>query len=150
MLVGLPRSGKSTIARTLREEKGYPTVNPDSIRIALHGQFFYKDAEPFVWAIAKTMVRSLFIAGHGIVVLDATNTTKERRKYWEDEDWEIHYYVVTTRKSICIDRAKILNRLDLIPVIEKMYKEYEGFKGKSKHWLFGCVDVYYNKEKINA
>ena len=34
--VGLPRSGKTTWAR----EQGYPIVNPDSIRLSLHGKRF--------------------------------------------------------------------------------------------------------------
>ena len=33
VMVGLPRSGKTTWAR----KQGYPIVNPDSIRLAFHG-----------------------------------------------------------------------------------------------------------------
>src|SRR5882672_916000 len=54
--VGLPRSGKSTWARS----QSFPIVCPDAIRIAIHGQRFISEAEPFVWATAKAMVRALF------------------------------------------------------------------------------------------
>ena len=69
LTVGLPRSGKSTWAM----QQGYPVVNPDSIRLALHGHRFREESEEHVWAIAKTMVNSLFIAGHDKVIVDATN-----------------------------------------------------------------------------
>jgi predicted kinase len=70
MTVGLPRSGKSTWAIA----QGHPVVCPDAIRLALHGQPFIATAEPVVWATAKLMVASLFEAGHGVVILDATNS----------------------------------------------------------------------------
>ena len=75
LTVGLPQSGKSTWAM----QQGVPVVNPDSIRLAIHGQPFIGDAEPFVWATARTMVNAMFIAGHQHVILDATNTTRKRR-----------------------------------------------------------------------
>jgi hypothetical protein len=58
---GLPRSGKSTWARG----QGVPVVNPDSVRLALHGQVYRKESENMVWAIAETMIRALFIARLG-------------------------------------------------------------------------------------
>lgn len=76
--VGLPRSGKSTWAK----RQTFPVVNPDAIRLALHGQRFYGPAEPFVWATAKLMVRSLFGAAHRKVIVDATNCTRKRRDEW--------------------------------------------------------------------
>ena len=92
LLVGLPRSGKSTYAKTT----GHPIVNPDSIRFALHGHAFVKQAESFVWAIAHKMVEALFLAGHSDVVLDATNTTAKRRKEWLSDDWSCKYICIRT------------------------------------------------------
>lgn len=63
--VGLPRSGKSTWAK----QQGAPVVNPDAIRLALHGQAFLQEAEPLVWVMAKYMVEALFLAGHSTVIL---------------------------------------------------------------------------------
>jgi len=119
--VGLPRSGKSTWARS----QSCPIVNPDAIRIALHGQRFAAPAEPFVWAIAKVMVKALFEAGHASVILDATNTTEARRKEWISKSWQTHWRVFDTPKDICIERAKLSGMPDLIPVIEKMAAEFE-------------------------
>jgi len=116
MTVGLPRSGKSTWSKT----QGLPMVCPDSIRLALHGERWNSLAEPFVWAIAKVMVRALFISGHDKVILDSTSITKSRRKEWESKDWKLKYVEFNTPKHVCIERAKQSNCEDLIPVIEKM------------------------------
>lgn len=121
LTVGLPRSGKSTWAR----QTGLPIVNPDSIRLALHGQPFHADAEPFVWAIARAMVRALFLAGHATVVLDATNTTEKRRAEWQSEHWETRLQVFDTPADVCAERAVAAGRTDLLPVIERMAAQYQ-------------------------
>lgn len=117
--VGLPRSGKSTWARA----QPYPMVNPDSIRLALHGQRFVSQAEPHVWAIAKTMVRALFLAGHPTVILDATNTTRERRREWQSRDWETFFRIFPTPLEECLQRAQ--GDEELIEVIRRMAANYE-------------------------
>jgi hypothetical protein len=82
LTVGLPRSGKSTWARST----GYPIVCPDSISVALHGRRlrFVAYAEAFAWAIAETMVAALLGAGHEKVIVDACHATESRRKQWHD------------------------------------------------------------------
>jgi predicted kinase len=125
LTVGLPRAGKSTWARGT----GFPMVNPDSIRLALHGQVYQALAEDFVWAIAKNMVKSLFIAGHENVILDATNTTHKRQEDWEgvaeDVDAEVYFKVFYTMSDLCIDRAITDNKEVLIPVIKRMTAAWE-------------------------
>ena len=116
LTVGLPRSGKSTWAR----QQGLPIVNPDSIRLALHGKAFIKESEPMVWAIAKYMVMALFLAGHTKVIVDAANTTQKRRDEWKSDKWQIIYQVFPTSKEECISRAKSSNAEYLIPIIESM------------------------------
>lgn len=120
MTIGLPRSGKSTWARQLSQEQGYPIVNPDSIRLAIHGQVYAAQAEPLVWATAKVMVRSLFYAGHNVVILDATNTSRQRRNDWIDPEWNRVFQIFHTPKEECIRRATEGMRPDLISVIERM------------------------------
>lgn len=116
MTVGLPRSGKSTWAKAT----GLPMVNPDSIRLAIHGQDFLAQAEPLVWATAKTMVRALFLAGHSTVILDATNLTEARRDEWRSRDWELRYKVFPADADTCKARALTSGRPYLIPVIDRM------------------------------
>lgn len=121
LTVGLPRSGKSTWSM----KTGYPVVNPDSIRLALHGQAFYAPAEAFVWATAHLMVAALFRAGHRVVVLDATNITKRRRDDWRSKDWNCGYVCFPTSKEDCIYRAVMNEQRELVPIIERMAKSLE-------------------------
>lgn len=121
LTVGLPRSGKSTWA--IRE--GYPVVNPDSIRLALHGQVYIQSAEDMVWTMAKYMTKSLFLAGHHTVIVDATNMTEKRRGAWVDDAWTLQFAYFDTSEETCIERAKSTGREDLIPVIKRMAAEFE-------------------------
>jgi predicted kinase len=120
LMVGLPRSGKSTFAQKL----GYPRVEPDAIRNALHGTPWRPNAEPIVWGVAHIMVDALFAAGHDNVILDATNHTLQRRAEWESNDYVIKYHEVKTSVSECIQRAHATNQQYLIPIIERMAKQY--------------------------
>lgn len=119
--VGLPRSGKTWWAR----EQKCPIVNPDSIRLALHGLRYIQLAEPFVWAIAMVMVRALFLAGHEKVVVDATNTTRKRREAWKSGGWATEYIGIPAGEQTCIQRAKDENDEEIIPVIERMAEQFE-------------------------
>lgn len=127
--VGLPRSGKSTWALKASEQHGWPIVNPDSVRLALHGQRYQQEAEDFVWAITKTMVRALFLAGHTGVIIDATNTTEKRRKVWmprEGDLWGATYFVpILTKKEECIQRAHDSRDAIIVPVIERMAEAFQ-------------------------
>lgn len=130
--VGLPRSGKSTWAVKMSAEQGYPIVNPDSIRKAIHGQSFYGPAEPMVWGIAQTMVRSLYLAGHHGVIVDATNTTENRRQMWRMMGVNLIWVVLTTPVESCVARAKAENNNELVDVISRMSASMQGFKKRDR------------------
>ena len=122
--VGIPRSGKSTWSRTT----GYPMVNPDSFRLAIHGQPFIAEREDEVWEHVRVAVDALFIAGHDKVVLDATSITRKARtrlRTWQSQiQYKVVFKVFDTPKEICIERAKLSGTEYLIPVIERMSKAY--------------------------
>jgi predicted kinase len=131
MTVGLPRSGKTRHAKRL-EADGWVRVCPDEIRLALHGEPFIGRAEPFVWAIAETMARALLLGGRKVLI-DATNTTKERRRQWVylarefNLRPEIHW--IETPYEVCLKRNN--GFLDE-KIIERMYKQFEppsGYEG---------------------
>lgn len=119
--MGLPRSGKSTWVR----EQNAPIVNPDAIRLAIHGQRFWRPAEKQVWAAADLMVRALFNAGHDTVIMDATNTTRKQRDQWSSDEWETVFHHVDTSRAICESRALYDQMPDLLDVIDRMVAEFE-------------------------
>lgn len=124
LTVGLPRAGKTTWALTT----GHPIVNPDSIRYALHGQRFFAPAEPFVWAMAFAMVDALFHAGHEAVIVDATNVSTKRREAWVERfasRAQVTFHVISTDSATCIERAKAEGDETIIPVIERMAREWD-------------------------
>lgn len=121
MLVGLPRCGKSTLAQYSK----HPIVNPDAVRLALHGQPFIPEAEAMVWAMVKYMINSLFLAGHSKVILDATNITAERRNNFKAKHYVRHFYQFHFDVELCKARAIDTQKPYLIPVIEKMAEQYE-------------------------
>lgn len=128
--VGLPRSGKTTWAKS----QAYPIVNPDSIRLAIHGQRFIGSAEPFVWATAKAMVRALFLAGHQIVILDVTGNTRKRRDEWLSKEWATYFKVISTPAEICFERAVAENDNEIIPQIERMAAQHEPLSADELSW----------------
>ncbi|OWK35841.1 AAA family ATPase [Fimbriiglobus ruber] len=89
ILAGLPGSGKSTLSRQLKTERGFFVVSPDGLRLALNAGVYprgdangdYVALESVVWKLAETALKDLLAAGHN-VALDATNLTASRRAYW--------------------------------------------------------------------
>jgi predicted kinase len=103
---------------------GKPIVNPDAIRLALHGQRFLEEAEPMVWSIAMYMAKSLFLAGHNEVIVDATNTTRKRRDFWKHDLWARKFVHIDASKEACLEIAKQANDTEIMPVIESMAKQF--------------------------
>ena len=139
--VGLPRSGKSTWVKEVTKQLHCPIVNPDAVRFAVTGQRFVKSAEPTVWMVVRYMVRALFEAGHNTVILDATNTTKERRRFWLDEcrqgfygdDARVSFVVFDTSAEVCKQRALDSGMEDLLPIIDSMDAGFESLDPVIEH-----------------
>lgn len=124
-MIGLPRSGKSTICREWSKQRGWPIVNRDAIRLALHGQRYEAAAEPMVKAISLYMIKALFGAGHDVVLYDETNFSRAARDFIRSDQWDTKFYPVLTDMDTCIARAHATNQPDLEPVIKQMMERYE-------------------------
>lgn len=122
--VGLPRSGKTTWASQITQTHGWAVVSPDAVRLAIHGQAYIQEAEPFVWATVETMVRALFLAGAEVLVLDACNVTRKSRARWKSERWATGFMEFFTPLEVCQERAYQTNPA-LLKVIDKMARERE-------------------------
>lgn len=124
-LMGLPRSGKTTIVNDLRLLWHAPVVRRDDIRLALHEQRYVSSAEPFVKAISDVMIRSLFLSGHEVIICDETNYSRAARDYHKSDDWRTVFYEVHTTPETCKERALNTNQPDLVPVIDTMFARYQ-------------------------
>jgi predicted kinase len=106
IMCGLPRSGKTTLAKEL-EREGWVRVSPDDIRLALHSQPFVKEAESTVWAVARDRSRRLLQSDHKVLI-DATNLSKESRGSWsklaKEFGLSLDIYLVETPFEICLKR----------------------------------------------
>ncbi len=135
VMVGLPRSGKSTWAKASQEARGAPIVCPDAIRLALHGMRFLKIAEPMVWAIAGIMVRALFLAGHSTVIVDGCHVKRSQRDRWQapvdllvKPAWETWFKWIDTDQQTCLHRAELEKDTEIMPIIDRMTEEFEGIQ----------------------
>lgn len=115
VMVGLPCSGKSTYCKNQLAMRQWAIVNPDSFRLALHGEAFNSKAESTIWYLVDMAIKGLLLAGQS-VVLDATNVCRQRRVRWHQlaksigVDYEV--LVVATPVGACLSRNKEINRMD--------------------------------------
>lgn len=88
ILCGLPGSGKSTLGKKLKVDRGFFVVSTDMLRLALNANVYpratggeYDTLEPMVWELARAAVSKLLAAGYNVAV-DATHLSRERRAMW--------------------------------------------------------------------
>lgn len=125
LLMGLPRSGKSTLAQKLHKELGYPIVCPDDVRIALHGGEYLPAAESMVWTMTYYMANALLLSHEGLIV-DVCNRMRLRRDEWRQKlQGELRFRVaeVVTDPALC--RARAEGNPQLQSVIDRMAAGYE-------------------------
>jgi hypothetical protein len=96
----------------MAKKYGWPVVNPDSVRLAMHGQRYAAEAEPLVWATVNIMIKALFLAGHDHVLLDATN-------------WQTLFHHIDTDSQECMTRAAEAGDDVIQPVIMRMSEAFE-------------------------
>jgi predicted kinase len=155
IMCGLPKAGKSTQVKSLKLF-GWVRVCPDDVRLALHGHQFIPEAEEFVWATTKIMAKALLRSGHSVVI-DATNTTKERRKPWvnlaKETGGPLLIYTLDTSLGVCLKRNEILEVGKLDPaIIDRMAEQYEApTEDEGKIILLTSVlNAPENKEEIGT
>ncbi len=125
LLVGLPRSGKST---WIEENKGSAiVVSNDWIRENILGTHYSDKANAVVWSIADATLRIVLGQGNN-AIYDGVNLTKAVRRFYIDlarqYGAKIRIVVMDTSLETCLKRNKKHNKLP-DAALEKMAKMYE-------------------------
>jgi predicted kinase len=146
IIVGLPRSGKST---WIGKNKGDAIVlSHDWVREHILGVSYAKSANAIVWTIADATLRIL-LGQDKNVILDGVNNTRSTRKFYIDIAKEygakVKMLVITTPLSVCLARNRMSDTHKLpdealihmdktleLPQ-EGEYDEIEYYEGFCKH-----------------
>lgn len=129
VLVGIPGSGKTTLAEKL-VEKGYLSLNADSIRHELYGDAANQGDPEEVFAIFFKQLEAALKAEKAIVI-DNTNSNPKQRKPILDmakahgyEDIQI--WIMDVALEICLQRNKGRERVVDEEIVRNVYKTIFG------------------------
>lgn len=130
MLVGVPASGKSSIAKALAEENGAIIVSSDAIRGDLYGDESVQGDPAKVFRIVHENVKHYLRKGCN-VIMDATNINSKKRAAFLREidkvcpDCEKIAVVVVADKDTCVSRDLLRERTVGWEVIERMIANFQ-------------------------
>ena len=127
MMIGLPRSGKTSWIRDNKEGSAV-IVSADELRWLIYNQRFWSEGENLVWSIREIMLKALLQQGVDVIIDEANSTRKRREPIFDlakRYGYEVEARVILTDASICAARAMEENRFELLSVIERMNKQFE-------------------------
>jgi predicted kinase len=127
IMVGLPRCGKSTWVKENKTNE--VVISADDLRYLVYNQRFWADGEALMWSIRSMMLKYLMQQGVDIII-DETNTTKDRRKPIIKLAKQYGYSIIGNiiegyTPNMCTERARATGQEDLIPIIAKMAEQFE-------------------------
>ena len=109
LLVGIPASGKSTLARQLIAQTAFVHLNTDSIREELTGDEGCQDYEDQVWATFQARFDNALATG-GSILVDNMNITRDKRRTMtipaEKLGYKVKLVFLDVPLHICIERNK--------------------------------------------
>lgn len=128
-LIGLPGSGKSTVANKFVVDKikdGVPTViiGGDDFRKSITSKEFVPEAEGLVFASMDIAIRALLDRGFHVIV-DETSTTKETLKRYYRLDINAQPVYVEADVEECISRVIANGKYFLVEPIRRMSKQLD-------------------------
>jgi predicted kinase len=128
LLVGVPASGKSTLARKL-VERGYQSICADTIRAELYGNEIEQGDPMKVFEIFFERLEKLLLGGLDVVV-DNTNLKVPYRKEITDRAQkfgyeDIQFWVLDVPLDVCIARNSARERKIENDILTNMYHQFD-------------------------
>jgi predicted kinase len=128
VLVGLPASGKSTLARELADKETAIIVSSDNLRSTMFGDINDQSHNTEVFEEMNRLTTQYIKEGYN-VIYDATNLSRKRRTHLinqtaKNADEKVAYYLHTTLEE-AIGRDENRERTVGAEVIKKMYKNLQ-------------------------
>lgn len=136
MMIGLPASGKSTIAKRIAENGNAIIISTDDLRQELLNDVNSQTDNNLIFKEAEIRLKANIMLGRN-VIFDATNINYKKRRDWLNRfnryDVEKIGVLVATPYEECLERNKLRERKVPEDVIKRMYynfyipQYYEGF-----------------------
>lgn len=160
LLVGLPRSGKSSLANLnlkLPKNEQFIILNADSIRESLFDKYSLYSDEPLVWSLFDMKFTKALSTGQEIVVVNNNNLKKEYRISLIETAKKFGYSVgaITVKAESKEEQYKSLKKCNFpLDVFHRMVDSYEepqmdeGFS-EIKHLISFVEDgeVFFKEDK---
>lgn len=136
LLVGVPGSGKTTLAQRLIE-KGYISLNADKIREELFGDPTVQSDNDAVFSIFFGRLEDELAKGSDVVI-DNTNTNPKHRgpilqRAIQAGYNDIQIWVLDTPLDICLERNRARGREVPEDIVTKMYQTITGPGKPQRH-----------------
>jgi hypothetical protein len=100
-------------------------VSADAIRLTITGQEWFLPAEPQIYSVYYTMIRTLLSQNYDVLA-DETNTSDASIAKLLEIDMHASFFLQYTSLKTCLERAIETNTPELVPVISRHYKNLVG------------------------
>lgn len=123
-MIGVPASGKSTIAQRIFKEYHFPVVSSDSVREQLYGDENIQGSPNAVFAEVYRQA-NIFLETAGVCIVDATNVNRQNRlqAIAQTLPSEVVYIIADTDIELAKQRNHLRERKVPLFVIERMNKQ---------------------------
>ncbi|HEY9793423.1 MAG TPA: ATP-binding protein [Candidatus Obscuribacterales bacterium] len=136
LLVGVPGSGKTTLAQRL-VDRGYVWLNADQIRHEVHGDEGDQSKSEVVFGIFFSRLEEALEKGQDVVI-DNTNINQKHRspilqRAIKAGYQDIQLWVLDVPLEVCLERNKTRNRQIPDEIVTNYYNTLQGHGKPRKH-----------------